>query len=161
MAPEKRKRAKKERKDQWREALAEESDSAPPPKEPANHEPEPQEKAAVERHPENTQASEPAKRFGGKRKMAENGSVFDNLSGLGKQMLNLEGAKKFAAWYIDTNEKFAKNAIDVQARMTNWAKDTPLGPIFEAQQEFGRRLVERSADAARSLWRVKEHEAHN
>lgn len=66
----------------------------------------------------------------------------------------VEGAKKFAAWYIDTSEKLANDALDFQAAATEWAKETPFAPIFSAQNEFGRRIVERSANAARSLWRL-------
>ncbi|HKM99298.1 MAG TPA: hypothetical protein VJX23_02190 [Candidatus Binataceae bacterium] len=81
----------------------------------------------------------------------ENGSAFENFS----SVLSLEGAKKFAAWYIDTTEKVAKEAIDFQASATQWAKETPLAPIFEAQIEYGKKFVERSASAARSLWRLE------
>ncbi len=81
----------------------------------------------------------------------ENGSVFEGLT----SNLNIEGAKKFAAWYIDTTEKVAKQAIDFQAQATKWAKETPLAPIFDAQIEYGKKLVERSASAARSLWRIE------
>jgi hypothetical protein len=95
--------------------------------------------------------------------MAENETrttAFENAAKTAREYFSIEGAKKFAAWYIDSSEKFAKGAIDFQASLTTWAKDTPLAPIFEAQQEFGRRVVERSADAARSLWRI-EHEQNN
>jgi hypothetical protein len=96
--------------------------------------------------------------FGG-NEMAETekesqASGFDGFAKVGRDIFSIEGAKKFAAWYIDTSEKFALDAIDLQARATDWAKDTPLGPIFAAQQDFGRKVVERSADAARSLWRL-------
>jgi len=69
--------------------------------------------------------------------------------------LSVKGAKKFAAWYIDTSEKVANQAIDFQASATKWAKETPLAPIFEAQIEYGKKFVERSANAARSLWRLE------
>jgi hypothetical protein len=81
----------------------------------------------------------------------ENGSVFEGLT----SNLNVEGAKKFAAWYIDTSEKVAKQAIEFQASATKWAKETPLAPIFDAQLEYGKKFVERSANAARSLWRLE------
>jgi hypothetical protein len=81
----------------------------------------------------------------------ENGSVFEGLT----SNLNVEGAKKFAAWYIDTSEKVAKQAIEFQASATKWAKETPLAPIFDAQIEYGKKFVERSANAARSLWRLE------
>ena len=82
----------------------------------------------------------------------ENGSMFE---GLGSNLLSVEGAKKFAAWYIDTSEKVAKQAISMQAAATQWAKETPLAPIFDAQIEYGKKFVERSASAARSLWRLE------
>jgi len=93
------------------------------------------------------------RRKSGEEDMAEkeNGSAFENFS----SVLSLEGAKKFAAWYIDTTEKVAKEAIDFQASATQWAKETPLAPIFEAQIEYGKKFVERSASAARSLWRLE------
>lgn len=90
--------------------------------------------------------------------MAEkaNGSgVFEKISNLGSNLLKMDGAKKFAGWYIDTSEKFANQAIDFQASATEWAKETPLAPIFAAQVEFGKKVVERSATAARSLWRLE------
>jgi hypothetical protein len=81
----------------------------------------------------------------------ENGTVFEGLT----SNLNVEGAKKFAAWYIDTSEKVAKQAIEMQASATKWAKETPLAPIFDAQIEYGKKFVERSANAARTLWRLE------
>jgi len=96
-----------------------------------------------------------SRRESGEKKMSEhtkhNGSMFEGLT----SNLNLEGAKKFAAWYIDTTEKVAKQAIDFQASTTKWAKETPLAPIFDAQIEYGKKFVERSASAARSLWRLE------
>jgi hypothetical protein len=85
----------------------------------------------------------------------ENGSVFGSFTNLGSNLFSVESTKKFAAWYIDTSEKVAKQAIDFQASATQWAKETPLAPIFEAQIEYGKKFVERSASAARSLWRLE------
>ena len=81
--------------------------------------------------------------------------VFENVTNLGAKLINIEGAKRFAAWYIDTAEKVANQAIDFQESATQWAKETPLAPIFEAQYEYGKKIVERSANAARSLWRLE------
>jgi hypothetical protein len=95
---------------------------------------------------------------GGEKKMSEKESlsgVFENVANLGAKLLNVEGAKKFAAWYIDTTEKVANQAIDFQESTTQWAKQTPLAPIFAAQYEYGKKIVERSANAARSLWRLE------
>jgi hypothetical protein len=81
--------------------------------------------------------------------------VFESISNLRSDVLSVKGAKKFAAWYIDTSEKAANRAIEFQASATKWAKETPLAPIFEAQIEYGKKFVERSANAARSLWRLE------
>jgi hypothetical protein len=95
-----------------------------------------------------------SRRKSGEEAMAEkeNGSMFEGLYG---NLLSVEGAKKFAAWYIDTTEKVARQAIDFQAAATSWAKETPLAPIFDAQIEYGKKFVERSASAARSIWRLE------
>jgi len=82
----------------------------------------------------------------------ENGSMFE---GLGSNLFSVEGAKKFAAWYIDTSEKVANQAIDFQESATQWAKETPLATIFAAQNEYSKKIIERSANAARSLWRLE------
>jgi hypothetical protein len=94
---------------------------------------------------------------GEKKTMSEKqpSGVFENISSYGSKMLNFDGAKKFAAWYIDTSEKVAKNALEFQKSTTAWAKETPLAPIFEAQQEFSKKLVERSTNAARTIWRLE------
>jgi hypothetical protein len=97
-----------------------------------------------------------SRRQPGEEAMAEkeNGKMFEGLSGI-SSVFTVEGAKKFAAWYIDTSEKVAKQAIEMQASATKWAKETPLAPIFDAQIEYGKKFVERSASAARSLWRLE------
>ena len=77
--------------------------------------------------------------------------VLESIGNLG----GVKRAKKFAAWYIDTSEKAANQVIDFQESATKWAKETPLAPIFEAQIEYGKKLVERSANAARTLWRLE------
>jgi hypothetical protein len=94
------------------------------------------------------------RKSGGEKKMAEKESASGMFENVGK-LINVEGAKKFAAWYIDTAEKVANQAIDFQETATQWAKETPLAPIFEAQYEYGKKIVERSANAARSLWRLE------
>jgi|GEM_PF-547305 hypothetical protein len=81
--------------------------------------------------------------------------AFESISNLRSDLLSVKGAKKFAAWYIDTSEKVANQAIDFEASATKWAKQTPLAPIFEAQMKYGKKFVERSANAARSLWRLE------
>ena len=82
-------------------------------------------------------------------------TLIENVAEMGGKLFNVKGAKKFAAWYIDTSEKVAKQAIDFQASATEWAKETPLAPIFAAQYEYGKKFIERSANAARSIWRLE------
>src|SRR5258708_8038324 len=82
-----------------------------------------------------------SRRESGEKKMSEhkeNRSMFEGLT----SNLNLEGAKQFAAWYIDTTQTVAKQAIDFQASATKWAKETPLAPIFDAQTEYGKKFLE-------------------
>ena len=85
-------------------------------------------------------------------------NVLDSFTKMGESVFNLEGVKKAAAWYIETSEKLANQAIELQERATGWAKDTPLWPLFEAQQSIARKFVERSASAARTLWQIQPSE---
>jgi len=87
-------------------------------------------------------------------------TVVEGFSKLTESFFSLEGAKKAAAWYIDTSEKFAKQALELQERATGWAKETPLAPLFEAQNSIARKFVERSASAARNLWRLNQVHSH-
>lgn len=87
--------------------------------------------------------------------MAEKG-YFEAFSKLGENpFVNFEGAKKAAAWYIDASEKFATQALEMQEKVTGWAKETPLAPMIEAQQKLARKLIERSVSTARSLWQLQ------
>ena len=95
-----------------------------------------------------------SRRESGEKKMSEhkqNGSMFEGLT----SNLNVEGAKKFAAWYIDTSEKVAKDMLDAQAAATEWTKSTALAPITEAQQDLSSKFIKRSADVARKLWQLE------
>ena len=82
------------------------------------------------------------------------GTLFGNVTDLGKQFFSTDGAKKFAAWYIDNSEKMSNGVLDYQASATEWAKATPLGSIFEAQFDVSRKFVKRSAEVARKIWQV-------
>jgi hypothetical protein len=81
--------------------------------------------------------------------------MFDAFSKLGEAFFSLEGAKKAAAWYIDSSEKLARQAIELQEKATIWAKETPFASLFETQTSMVRKLVERSAAAARNLWQIE------
>jgi hypothetical protein len=70
----------------------------------------------------------------------------------------VQETKKIAAWSIDTSENLAKEAIKFQEQMTSWAKDTPLEKVFETQKAIAERLVETSAQFARTFWQVEKPE---
>jgi hypothetical protein len=94
-------------------------------------------------------------KLGGKI-VAENNreGIFDSFGKINESVFSLDGVKKAAAWYIETSEKIANQALELQEKATGWAKDTPLAPLFEAQHSFARKFVERSATAARTLWQI-------
>jgi hypothetical protein len=82
--------------------------------------------------------------------------LFEAFSKMGESFYSMEGAKKAAAWYIETSEKLAHQALDMQSKATKWAKETPLAPLFEAQCNMARKFVERSMTAARNLWQIPQ-----
>jgi hypothetical protein len=87
--------------------------------------------------------------------MAEKG-MFEAFSKFSEYpFMSVEGAKKAAAWYIDTSEKFATQALDMQEKVAGWIKETPFAPVMEAQQKLARKLLERSVSTARSLWQLQ------
>jgi hypothetical protein len=89
---------------------------------------------------------------------AEKG-IFENTSELARNLFSLDGAKTLAALYIETTEKLAEGVLAFQATTTEWARDTPLATVFEANNSMARKLVEFSAGTARRLWRIEEKHA--
>jgi len=87
------------------------------------------------------------------KEKAEKG--IDSVATFGKNLLSADGIKKIAAWYIDTNEKAANRVLEYQAKAAEWAKSTPLAPIFEAQYDLSEKMVKRSAEVARKLWQIE------
>ena len=81
--------------------------------------------------------------------------MFEAFSKMSETSFSIEGAKKAAAWYLDTTERVATQALELQEKATGWAKETPLASLFEAQQTMARKFVERSLTAARSLWQIE------
>jgi hypothetical protein len=84
----------------------------------------------------------------------ESETMFESFSKMGEKFFSVDGVKKIAAWYIETGEKLANQALELQEKATAWAKDTPFAPIFEAQVAITRKLVEGSYSTARSLWQI-------
>jgi hypothetical protein len=81
--------------------------------------------------------------------------MYESFSKFGESFFSVAGAKKAAAWYIDTSERVATQALELQEKATGWAKETPLATLFETQQSLARKFIERSASAARNLWKVE------
>jgi hypothetical protein len=81
--------------------------------------------------------------------------MYETFSKMGESFFSLEGAKKAAAWYIDTTERVATQALELQEKATSWAKETPLASLFETQHNLARKFIERSMTAARNLWQIE------
>jgi hypothetical protein len=64
--------------------------------------------------------------------------------------------RDIAARSIDANVSFAKQMLDFQAQATSWAKDTPMGPIFQSQYALGEGLIELFAGTTRALWGIEK-----
>lgn len=88
-------------------------------------------------------------------KETKDNRMYEGFSRFAETCMSTDGAKKAAAWYIDTGEKLATQALDFQAKASEWAKETPFYSLIEAQQSFGRKLVEQGASTARTLWRLQ------
>ena len=98
---------------------------------------------------------EAGQKFGGNRVADIREGIFEGFTKINDSVFSLEGVKKAAAWYIETSERLAHQALELQEKATGWAKDTPFAPLFEAQNSFARKFVERSANAARTLWQIQ------
>ena len=98
---------------------------------------------------------EAGQKSGGKRVADNREGMFEGFTKMNDSVFSLDGVKKAAAWYIETSEKLAKQALELQEKATGWAKDTPFAPLFEAQHSMARKFVERSASAARTLWQIQ------
>jgi len=92
---------------------------------------------------------------GGKRVADNREGVYEGFAKMNESVFSLDGVKKAAAWYIETGEKLANQALELQERATSWAKETPFASLFEAQHSIARKFVERSASAARTLWQIQ------
>ena len=51
--------------------------------------------------------------------------------------------------------------LGFQAQTTSWAKDTPMGPMFQSQRAVGEELIELVAGAARALWRIEKDKSES
>jgi hypothetical protein len=66
-----------------------------------------------------------------------------------------DAVKHAAAQYIDNGEKWAHQALKWNEKATEWAKASPLAPVFETQRMVAKQTIEMSADIARRLWQLE------
>lgn len=65
-----------------------------------------------------------------------------------------DSAKKAIELYVESGEKLGKMMLEWHEKSTSWAKKTMIEPLFEAQRNAGRQLMESSADTARKLFGI-------
>jgi hypothetical protein len=65
-----------------------------------------------------------------------------------------EGAKKAAELYVESGEKLGKMMLEFHERSTSWAKETMLAPLFEAQRNASKQMMESSVEMARKMYGI-------
>jgi len=86
---------------------------------------------------------------------ARTGNALNSQTANAKSACSLDSLKKAVAWQIEISEKLASQAIEQLEQRTQWAKNAPLAPWFEAQASLARKIIAQSAAAARSLWQIR------
>ena len=66
-----------------------------------------------------------------------------------------DAVKQAASQYLDNGEKWAQQALKWNEKATEWAKATPLAPVFETQRMVAKQTIEMSADIVRRLWQLE------
>ena len=66
-----------------------------------------------------------------------------------------DAVKNAAAQYIDNSEKWANQSLKWGDKVTEWAKATPLAPMFETQRLIAKQTIAMSTDIARRLWQLE------
>jgi hypothetical protein len=82
-------------------------------------------------------------------------TLFEGLSEATSTLFSPESARKIAALWLDSGEKVANQALEFQAKATEWSKNTIFAPIFEIQNSIARDYVELSAKTARRFWQLE------
>jgi hypothetical protein len=67
-----------------------------------------------------------------------------------------DAVKKAAKQYLENGEKFAQQALKWNEKATEWAKATPLAPVFETQRMVAKQTIDISVDIARRLWQLED-----
>jgi hypothetical protein len=81
--------------------------------------------------------------------------LFEGLSEATNKLFSPESTRKIAALWIESGEKVANQALEFQAKATEWSKNTMFSPIFEMQNSIARNYVELSAKTARRFWQLE------
>jgi len=81
--------------------------------------------------------------------------LFEGFSEMTNTLFSPERAKEVAALWIDSSEKMADQALEFQAKATEWSKNTMLAPLFETQNSLARSFIELSTKAARRFWQLE------
>jgi len=56
---------------------------------------------------------------------------------------------------IESGEQWASQALQLNAKATQWARDTPFASIFDTQWTFARKAFESSTAMARQMWQLE------
>jgi len=62
---------------------------------------------------------------------------------------------QITAWYLDTAERFAQNALTLQKQTLTWGHGTPWGPLLETQHTWTSQWVDRMTTLSRTFWRLE------
>ena len=62
---------------------------------------------------------------------------------------------QITAWYIDTAQRFAHNALTLQKQTLIWGQDTPWGPLLETQHAWTSQWVARMTALSRTFWQLE------
>ena len=65
-----------------------------------------------------------------------------------------ESAKKAVELYVESGEKLGRMLLEWHEQSTSWAKETMIAPLFEAQRNASKQLMESSAETARKLFGI-------
>jgi hypothetical protein len=68
-----------------------------------------------------------------------------------------DSAKKAVELYLESGEKLGKMMLEWHEQSTSWAKQTMMAPLFEAQRNASKQLMESSADTARKVFGIAEN----
>ena len=66
-----------------------------------------------------------------------------------------EPVKEMAAKSLDSGEKWARQAVEMNEKATEWAKDMPFASVFETQRSFAIQWIDSSTAIARRLLQIE------